>query len=622
MFKLSHIFTALSLTGILVTADSAEAKISLPSMIADKMVIQREAPVKIWGWSNPGEKVSVRFRDAIYATQGNDKGEWEVSLEPQSAGGPFLMEINDIALRDVLIGDLWLMSGQSNQELPIDRLIGMFPEINVSDYNKIRHFKVPKWTSPYPQEKIKEGAVWNSGVASEVMEWTALAYFFAKEAYEKTGVPQGMLVSCLGGSSVETWMDPEVLARLQPGQVTLKELVKAAEDKGADIYTKLGFNDSGWDNTNVPGYWEENDIDHKGTVWYRKKFNVPASLAGRQASLQLGTLVDSDITYINGVYVGSTGYQYPPRNYNIPAGVLREGENVVVVKLDSPLGNGGFIPNKDYRIICDGTEIDLKGEWKIAKGREAGALQKLNMAYSNQMEARSGLYNTMLLPLSKCTFKGVVWYQGESNTGRWNEYETLLSGMIGNWREVFNDTDLPFIVVQLPNFMKSYPHPTDGGWARLREAQMKVALNVPCTYYTVNYDLGEWNDIHPLNKKDVAKRIWKSAAENIYGKKVEGHAPQYESMQVKDGEIIITFSHVGKGLKAREGKLRHFAIAGSDRKFVWADAVAKGNKVIVSSNQVKAPVAVRYAWADNPEGANLVSSDNMPAAPFRTDSWD
>lgn len=633
--------TTLAFPTAVAISITADAKVSLPGMITDKMVIQREAPVRIWGWCDPGEKVSVRFRDAIYTTQGDGKGEWQVLIDPQSPGGPFLMEINDIALRDVLVGDLWLMSGQSNQELDIKRVTGLFPEINVSDNNKIRHFKVPKATSPYPQKDIPKGGLWKSGVASEVTDWTALAFFLAQKAYEETGVPQGMLVSCLGGSSIETWIEPKLLSRLQPDKTPLSELIEAATEKGDGIYTNLDFDDSNWESTVVPGYWrptpDQDDagwkkiletefgksygIDHKGTVWYRKKFEIPDELEGRHARLDLGTLVDSDQTYVNGVLVGSTGYQYPPRHYHIPAGVLRKGENLITVKLTDNSGNGAFIPDKTYRISCDGVEIDLKGIWKRCPGRKAGTLEKLNREYSNQMEARSGLYNTMLLPLANCSFKGVVWYQGESNASRWNEYQSLLTGMIGNWRETLEDPDLPFIIVQLPNFMTVHSEPTDGWWPRLREAQMKAAQDVPHTYYTVNYDLGEWNDIHPLNKKDVAARIWKSASENIYGHKIEGHAPQYESAQVKDGKVILTFSHTGKGLKSRGGKLRHFAIAGSDKKFVWADAVIKGNKVIVSSPGVKDPVAVRYAWADNPEGANLVSSDDMPAAPFRTDNW-
>ncbi len=641
MYKFSKILKAAALFGILLVSGNAVGKITLPGMLANKMVIQRDAPVKIWGWSSPGEKVSVRFRDSIYTTQGNRDGEWQIAIKPQSPGGPFLMEINDITLRDVLIGDLWLMSGQSNQELDIKRVVGLFPEVNVSDNNKIRHFKVPKATSPYPQKDIPEGGVWKSGVASEVTDWTALAFFLAQKAYEQTGVPQGMLVSCLGGSSIETWIEPELLSRLQPDKTSLKELVEAAYEKGDGVYPAIDFDDSEWESTIVPGYWrptpDQDDsgwkkmleteygksygINHKGTVWYRKKFDIPADLAGRHAVIDLGTLVDSDQTFVNGVLVGSTGYQYPPRHYQIPAGVLREGENVVTVKLTDNSGNGAFIPDKTYRIVCDGVEIDLKGIWKTCKGRQAGALERLNREYSNQMEARSGLYNTMLLPLANCSFKGVVWYQGESNASRWNEYQALLSGMIGNWRETFNMPELPFIIVQLPNFMASRPDPSDGWWARLREAQMKAAQNTPHTYYTVNYDLGEWNDIHPLNKKDVAERIWRSAANNIYGRKVEGHSPQFEKMEIKDNKVILTFSHVGKGLKCRDGKLKHFAIAGEDRKFVWADAVVKGDKVIVSSKDVMTPVAVRYAWADNPEGANLISSEGLSAAPFRTDDW-
>lgn len=600
-------------------AAGAEAKVKLPGMITDKMVIQREAPVKIWGTSEPGEKVSVRFRDKIYTAEGNASGQWEVTLDPQTPGGPFLMEINDISLRDVLVGDLWLMTGQSNQEHPIHRLTERYPEINVSDNNKIRHFKVPKLTSPYPQQDIGKGGKWSSGVASEVLDWTSLAYFLAQEAYEATGVPQGMLVSSYGGSTIETWMNPEVLAPLQPKEASLAELIENARDTGNPEYKSASYDDSAWAKANVPGYWKANGIDRKGTVWYRKKVSLPATMAGRNATLCLGTLVDSDSAFVNGTFVGTTGYQYPPRKYSIPAGVLKEGDNVITVKLESPSGMGGFVPDKEYAIKCDGQTVDLSGEWKVKEGREAKATEKLANMFRNPMEAKSGLYNTMLLPLANCRVKGVVWYQGESNAGRWNEYEKLLTALMGDWREVFGDASLPFIIVQLPNFLESSPNPSDGGWARLREAQMKAAESTPGAYFTVNYDLGEWNDIHPLNKKDVAKRIWKSASANIYGNKVEGTAPRLEKMEIKGNSAILTFSHTGKGLKTTGGKPGHFAIAGKDRKYVWADAVVKGNKVIVSSPDVPEPVAVRYAWANNPEGANMVSSEGMPMAPFRTD---
>lgn len=622
MNKIGKFIRLAAMSGIIaLIPGNAAARITLPGMIDEKMVIQRDAPVKIWGRSDPGEKVSVRFRGKIYSTEGGADGKWQVTLDPQTPGGPFLMEINEIALRDILVGDLWLMSGQSNQELPIARLTDRYPEINVSDNNKIRHFKVPKWTTPFPQEDIREGGRWRSGVASEVLDWTSLAYFLAKKAYEETGVPQGMIVSCLGGSTIETWIEPEALAGLQPQQISTAELVEAASDKGNPDYKQAGFDDAGWKDADVPGFWKDSGIDHKGILWYRKRFLFPDSLSGRQARIDLGTLVDSDSVFVNGRFVGSTSYQYPPRKYTIPAGVLRGGENVVTVKLDCAQGNGGFTPDKDYRIICDGYVTDLKGKWKVAEGRKAGAAEALARAYGNQMEARGGLFNSMLLPLSNCVFKGVVWYQGESNAGRPEEYAALLRGMIQNWRDTFDDPALPFIIVQLPNFMESCPNPSDGGWPRLREAQMEVAQTVSGAYLTVNYDLGEWNDIHPLNKKDVADRIWRCASENIYGRNVEGHAPRFESMRIKDGKAILTFSHVGRGLKTRGGAPCHFAIAGEDRKFVWADAVVKGNKVIVSSPLVANPVAVRYAWANNPEGANLVSSGGMPAAPFRTDAW-
>lgn len=390
------------------------AKVKLPGYMADKMVLQRETPLTIRGWSDPGEKVSVRFRGEIYRTQGGQDGKWEVTLPKQTPGGPFLLEVNDIVLRDVLVGDLWLFSGQSNQEHAISRAAKMFPEVNVSDNNKIRHFKVPTCSTPTPHDDILPGGRWHSGVASEVMNWTSLAYFFAQKAYEATGVPQGLLVSCLGGSSAETWIDPETLTRIQPGEQSLADMLKKAEDTGAGVYTRTDFDDSGWKRVSLPAMWSDAGISHKGTVWFRKRINVPESMAGRHARLSLGTLVNADSAFVNGRFVGVTFYEYPPRDYTVPAGTLKAGENVITVKLTDNNGRGGFIPDKDYCLVCDGDTISLAGEWSWKEGREAGGLERLNGVYSQPMTARSGLYNGMLLPLAGCSFKGAVWYQGRA----------------------------------------------------------------------------------------------------------------------------------------------------------------------------------------------------------------
>lgn len=606
-------------------ASLVAGNIRLPKLISDCMVLQRDVDLDIWGWADPGTMITVRFNGSYYETKTGNDGEWMVTLPPQPAGGPYLLEVNEIVIRDVLVGDVWLCSGQSNQETPIHRLTERFPEINVSNNHMIRHYKVPTQdVKEGPCDEIAGNAVWHSGVASEVMNWTALAYFYAQEAYSRTGVPQGMLVSSLGGSAIESWVSQDHLKEfphLLLDREALLGMEQAAMDKGEGSWNLPEWDDSDWKTMLMPGTWRENGLEVKGTVWMRKEFDVPASMAGRHARLSMGTLVHNDKVYVNGVFVGSTGYEYPPRRYDIPAGVLREGRNVIAVRLNAPGGNGEFVKDKPYRIIGDAAEIDLTGTWKYKVGQDMDEIRKYESRLSNRNHVGSGLYNGMIYPLRHYKVRAAIWYQGESNAGRAHEYGQLMSGLIDGWRELWGRPEMPFLLVQLPNFMQKHELPTDSGWARIREAQLNTFMTVPNTALAVTYDSGEWNDIHPLDKKTVAQRLFLCARKLVYGEKVTSSGPVYKSMKTDGDKIIITFTETGKGLAVRGDKLRHFAIAGEDRRFVWADAVIKGNTVIVSSKEVKNPVAVRYAWSDNPEDANLCNKEGLLASPFRTDNW-
>ena len=618
------ILTAFLLFAVLWAASAqAPRKVTLPKLISDKMVLQRDVELDIWGWAEPGTWVTVRFNGAYYESQTGQDGRWTVTLPPQKAGGPYLMEVNEIAIRDVLVGDVWLCSGQSNQETPIQRLTEMFPEINVANNNMIRHYKVPTQdTKEALQEEIAGDIKWISGVSSEIMSWTALAYFYAQEAYVKTGVPQGMLVSSLGGSEIESWISQEHLKefpRLLLDKEALKAFEEANKDKGEGVWNQLYFDDSDWETMEMPGTWRENGLNVRGTVWMRKDFELPAEMDGRHAKLSMGTLVHNDQVYVNGVYVGSTGYEYPPRRYQIPAGVLREGKNTIAVRLNAPAGNGEFVKDKPYKLIGDAAEIDLTGTWKYKVGTDMAEAMQYADRLKNRQRVGSGLYNGMIWPLRNYKVKAAIWYQGESNSGRPHEYGALMASLIENWRELW--PDMPFLLVQLPNFMQKHPQSTDSGWARIREAQLNAFKTIPNTALAVNYDIGEWNDIHPLNKKTLAHRLFLGARKLVYGEKVTASGPIYKDMKISGNKIIITFTETGKGLVAKGGELKHFAIAGADKKFVWADAVIKGNTVVVSSKDVPEPVAVRYAWADNPDDANLTNKEGLLASPFRTDNW-
>lgn len=608
-----------------LSSSTLEAKVKLPPLISDKMVLQRDTELKIWGWANPGEKVTVRFRGNYYDTAAGEDGKWIVTLPPQKPGGPFILEVNEIILRDVLVGDVWLCSGQSNQETPIVRLTDLFPEINVSNNNMIRHYKVPTQDSPEQlQDNIAGNAVWYSGVASEVMNWTALAYFYAQIAYEHTGIPVGMLVSSLGGSAIESWVGQEHLKefpRLILDKEALEGLKYAQSDKGSGKWNAYDFDDTDWATTTVPGMWRDRGIDARGVVWYRKDFELPQSMDGKHAKLYVGTLVNNDSVFVNGHFVGFTSYEYPPRRYTIPAGILKAGKNVIAVKLTADFGNGGFIPDKPYKVVGDDITVDLEGTWKYKIGKDNRDAAEFEARLTNRKTVGSGLYNGMIYPLRDYKVVGAIWYQGEANTGNAHEYYPLVKALVENWRELWNKPDMPFLFVQLPNFMEKRDQPSDSGWARIREAQLKAARNIDNTALAVTYDLGEWNDIHPLNKKDVAQRLFLGARKLVYKEKVVASGPVFTDMKIEGNKIILSFTNTGSGLTSNGQPLKHFAIAGEDKKFVWADAVIKGNKVIVSHKDVPNPVAVRYAWADNPDDANLKNKEGLLASPFRTDEW-
>ncbi len=599
-------------------------KIQLPRLISDRMVLQRDTELKIWGWAGQGEKVTVRFQGKFYDAEPNAEGKWFVTLPPQKAGGPFIMEINEIIIRDILIGDVWLCSGQSNQETPIARLVDKYPEINVSNNHMIRHYKVPTQnTVGELKEEIAGDARWVSGTASDVMNWTALAYFFAQEAYAHTQVPVGMLVSSLGGSEIESWISQEHLKefpRLVLDQTALKEMKSAEKDKGANLWNRKDWDDSDWPTMNVPGRWRDNGINARGVVWHRKSFDLPASMDRKQAKLYLGTLVDSDSVFVNGHFVGFTSYTYPPRKYDIPAGILRQGKNNITVRLTANAGNGEFVEDKPYKIVGDDVVVDLTGAWKYKVGKDQNDVRPYTERLTNLRSAGSGLYNGMIYPIRDYQVKGAIWYQGESNAGRAKDYATLLESLITNWRELWDMPNMPFLLVQLPNFMPKSQQPSESGWAGIREAQLKIAKSVPYTALAVTYDVGEWNDIHPLNKKDVAHRLFLGARKIGYGEKLVSSGPLYKEMKIEGNKIVLTFTETGSGLTGGQ-PLKHFALAGEDRKFVWAEAEIKGNKVVVSSPEVKNPVAVRYAWSNNPEEANLRNKEGLLASPFRTDNW-
>ncbi|MFO7296093.1 MAG: sialate O-acetylesterase, partial [Clostridia bacterium] len=576
-------------------------------------------------------------------------GKWEVLLPKLPAGGPHSMEITAsqqrIIVKDILIGDVWVCSGQSNMVIPMERVKDIYEdEIAHCDNPLIRQFTVPdRYDFNGPREDL-DGGIWEPLNADTVLRFSAVGYFFAKALFAKYGIPIGLIKACVGGTPVEAWMSEEVVRQF-PGNMEIVEQLRVdgyidsikqmEEAKVRAWYESIDENDKGiqkdhvpwfapeydasdWARVKLPASWKEMGLDSiKGAVWFRKEIDVPAFMAGKPAKLYMGTIVDSDRTYVNGVLVGSTSYRYPPRKYEVPAGLLKAGKNVITVRVISNDGNGEFVKGKIYKLFGHGYEINLEGEWQYRVG---AAIDEPLPTVTFFQYKPTGLFNGMIAPLLNYGIKGVIWYQGESNTDDPKGYCEKFCAMIADWRKKWGQGDFPFLYVQLANFMEAKDQPSESQWAQLREEQRR-ALCLPNTGMAVAIDLGEWNDLHPLNKKDVGERLALLARKLAYGEKdLVASGPLYKSMRVEGNKAIIEFSNIGSGLMVKGGgQLKHFAIAGRDKKFVWAKAIIEDDRVVVWHDDIPNPVAVRYAWADNPEGANLYNREGLPASPFTTE---
>lgn len=621
-----------------------QGEIKLPKLISNGMILQRDIKLKIWGWASADEEVSITFKNKIYQTKSDEKGNWFITLPAQKAGGPFSMQLkasNKITINNILIGDVWICGGQSNMELWMGRLKYKYAdEIALSENKNIRQFLVPdKYNFKHPEEDL-DGGEWLAVNRKSILDFSAIGYFFAKEIYEKYKIPVGLINTALGGSPAEAWISEEALKKF-PSYYNEAQLFKRQQlidsieqhdqtisnnwynllnetDEGEkDSWRKVGLNDIDWKEINVPGYWADQGHGYfNGVVWYRKDFDVPASMTGKSAKVELGRIVDADSVFINGQYIGNTTYQYPPRRYEFSSNILHEGKNSIVVRLISNSGKGGFVPDKKYEITTSSDTINLLGKWKF----KTGAVMKELPSQTFIRWKPVGLYNSMIAPVTKYAIKGVLWYQGESNADRPADYKELMQTLISDWRQKWHQGNYPFLFVQLANFMEPKSAPQESNWAALRQQQLNN-LSIPNTGMVVAIDIGVWNDIHPENKKEVGHRLALLARKIAYGEKnLIASGPLYQSMEIKGNKIILHFADTGLGLIIKNGTaLKQFAIAGADKKYVWANASIKGATVVVWNNEIIKPVAVRYAWADDPEGANLYNKEGLPASPFTTE---
>ena len=633
------------------TAMQSQEKPFLHALFSDDAVLQRDRAIPVWGWTTPGQIVTVKLDDKTTTARADASGRWTAQIGPYPAGGPHTLNVSDanpadsVTRHNILFGDVWLCSGQSNMEFGIGNLTNAAAEIAAANYPNIRLFTVPKnvqaapiknvdsqWLQCNPTN-IKQGA-WNG--------FSAVAYFFGRDLNRDLNVPIGLIHSSWGGTVAQAWTSASSLGTMPDFQQQITDFKTANAPSAAPLDTRINqwlakinpqipldwatpqANDANWKTENLPEDWEKSGVaaltNFDGVVLYRREVDVPAEWAGQDLTLELGNIDDNDTTYWNGARVGSTPQWDIKRNYQIPGAQVKAGRNVIAVRMTDTGGVGGFVgAASDMKLSRAGAApMALSGAWKYfvaAPLAKAGAMPgDLNRNNPNQVDV---LYNGMIAPLEPFALKGAIWYQGESNEGDPAQYARLLPTMIRDWRGKFGEP-LPFYIVQLAGFKAPDDAPSNDAWPRLRAAQMLTAQTVPNTGIAITTDIGDEKDIHPKDKQDVGKRLALVALAKTYGKNVEFSGPTVKSVKAKGDALTINFAHAEGGLSLKgDDANRVFAVAGADRNWFWATPRIEGQSVILTSPMVKKPKYARYAWSNLPR-ATLYNGAQLPAPPFQT----
>ncbi|MCF1422867.1 sialate O-acetylesterase [Mangrovimonas futianensis] len=638
---IKHILTLL----IGLISLNALADVELPLMFSNGMVMQRDQAIPVWGWAKPGENIEVHFKAQNIKTQADEHGKWRVTLNPEKHGGPFTLTVkgnNTIKIENVLVGEVWIASGQSNMEWAMSNIQNADVEQKDSNYPEIRQFLVPSEMSTVPKDRLTEGQ-WKESNPENIGEFTAVGFMFAKKLYQELGVPIGIINTTWGGTCVETWtskdaleevpefahfmsnlpnLDIDSMLKIQKqkliGTVEMLQGQKLLNDNPSEVIKSV-YDDSSWPEMNLPELWENRMLPNlDGEVWFRKTFNIDSDLAGKEALLHLSKIDDDDITYLNGIEVGTTSGYDVSRVYKIPTGILKSGENTITVKVTDYIGGGGIYGSpSDLKLTVEGSDISLAGLWKF------NVAEVVTQFSPNSFP--SLLYNAMVNPLIPYAVKGVIWYQGEANVHRAVEYKKSFPLMIENWRNKWGEGAFPFYFVQLSSFNEFNGNSNVGSkWAELREAQAYTVENVKNTEMCVTVDIGNPKDIHPRNKQDVGLRLAAIALNKDYEKKVTYQGPTFKSHTIKGNQVVLSFEHVKDGFKVKDeqGIPKGFEVAGADKKFVTAQVEIKNGKLLISNDSISNPVAVRYGWADDASACNVYNKAGFPMEPFRTDDWE
>ena len=618
-------------------------------LFQDHAVLQRDRPINVWGHAAPSADVTVSVAGETATAHADASGHWKASLPPLSAGGPYALTAHSSAgesqtLNDILVGDVFLCSGQSNMELHVYEAAQSYLEISGAANDRIRLLTVERFSSASPKDSFGAPVHWAAVTPASVRDFSAVCYFFGRELQKSVNVPIGLIHSSWGGSLIESWIDAPLARQLGGYDEPLRvlghyvtspaaaeadwrqrmELWWQAHDPATSAavpWSAPEFDDSAWPTMTLTGWWESWGVkdlaEFDGIVWFRTTVNLTKAQAEGDATLSLGPVDDIDTTWINGHHIGGLEGWDLPRVYTVPAGTLHEGANVIAVGvLDTGAGGGMYGPAAKKTLkLANGTMIPLSTPWRY---RISAPLKQTGSAPHAPWRNESGLttlYNGMIAPVAPYGLRGVVWYQGEANTENPKEYARLLPGMMAEWRSAFGAAELPFLIVQLPGFGPPSNVPEESGWAQLREVQRKVVANDPRAGLAVTVDLGDRNNVHPTNKQDVGVRLSLAARRLIYGEIVIDSGPTPVAATRENGKIAVTFDHAAKLMTYSADRIIGFELCDAQKHCSFADAVVDGNRAILDAARVPAAAFVRFCWGDSPV-CNLYNAENLPAVPF------
>lgn len=638
------------LLATLFISNSLLAKLRIPDIFGDNMVVQQGKKIHVWGTALPDQHVTVSFlHNASMVASDAKTGAWDLWLPAFKAGqgGDMIIRAGEekIVLKNILVGEVWICSGQSNMEFPLGAFKDLYAaEINSSANSNIRFATVKNVFSNIEEKNTPLRFSWASVTPFNVGDCSAVAYFFAKKLYERLKMPIGLIVSSWGGTPAQAWMDETGIKDFKDYAETYNKSIKTIDlsklnelkqQFEADFRNKKSnaaatfktflttqLNTSDWEDAVLPGAWENSGHpDFDGIAAYIISFNIPDASAGQQAILHLPAIDDIDSTYLNGKFIGSHTVWNELRTYKIPPGFIKAGKNTLTIWVEDGQGGGGLNNDPDnYYLDIGGMKTYLKGPAKLKLLLPLNQTGGVNL--SGMQNEPCVLFNAMIAPLLPLSIRGAIWYQGESNASKYEEYRTLFPAMINRWRSRFNQGDFPFLFVQLSSYNPAITEPAISDWAFLREAQT-IALKLPNTGMAVTTDVGDLKDIHPKRKKEVGERLAANAFKIVYGFKKEIAAgPVYQGAVAKAQAMQVTFSNTGRGLMIKGNELKGFSVAGDDKVFYPATgSIYKNTTVLISAVEVKHPVYVRYAWANAPMDANLYNKEGFPAVPFRNDKY-